>query len=504
MCGVAGASLSPESKTNAKRIAKAMLLSIESRGRDATGFAYLDKTGAFQVHKKDVDASTFVKRRLCLPKGAKTFIMHTRFATQGAPEVNDNNHPIATGTVVGVHNGHISNDWEIFQSVNKLVNGDVRIADVDSEAAFALLGWVDDDTTALLEEIEGGATLAWMDNTDEQNILHLARLNSSPLVIGETEDGSILFASTADAIKDGAAAGNLVLNKIRYIDEGNYITVLDGAFVNVRTFKPKKSYTSYRRSGGTTYYTSGHNNGRHIPGLIDWDEYEDIYHVGSASAKRFDKDRSTDGPHLIGLPGGAASSLDSRLAAEEPEAFDAYDDDARYAEWLERNGMEVEAAVIRDDVRHDRQREKFDRYCNAPKLNSYLLSDAEYLIRVPGESEYLAENSDREWEIESWLNSLKANDHNKALAAKNMKFDARPGALCTTDLNGQPVVGHLIALPTDIFQGDYMLRCYIENPKRKHKFEAIFVARRYFEFEMSREPLNNSEHTDKELQELDR
>src|SRR5258708_7551026 len=107
MCGIAGASLSPNAQVNARRIAKAMLLSIESRGRDATGFAFRDVNGEFQIHKADIDATLFVKHRLCLPRNTRTWISHTRFATQGEPTFNENNHPILAGSVVGVHNGHV-------------------------------------------------------------------------------------------------------------------------------------------------------------------------------------------------------------------------------------------------------------------------------------------------------------------------------------------------------------------------------------------------------------
>ena len=83
--------------------------------------------------------------------------MHTRYATQGIPEWNDNNHPIITGSVVGVHNGHVSNDDWMFKCVEDYVGNDVRIAHVDSEAIFAALGWTQHTRVDVLEAVRGSA-----------------------------------------------------------------------------------------------------------------------------------------------------------------------------------------------------------------------------------------------------------------------------------------------------------------------------------------------------------
>ncbi|HEY76689.1 MAG TPA: hypothetical protein G4O00_11010 [Thermoflexia bacterium] len=83
---------------------------------------------------------------------------HTRMPTKGDPLRNVNNHPLRTEHVVGIHNGVISNDDELFARL-----GLPRAGEVDSEIAFRLLDTVDpiqsdgrypkllEETTRLLE-----------------------------------------------------------------------------------------------------------------------------------------------------------------------------------------------------------------------------------------------------------------------------------------------------------------------------------------------------------------
>jgi glucosamine 6-phosphate synthetase-like amidotransferase/phosphosugar isomerase protein len=68
----------------------------------------------------------------------KTTVMlgHTREPTKGSPQKNVNNHPIIRGDIIGVHNGTITNDDNIF--AQQIIDGD-RIGSVDSEAVIALL-----------------------------------------------------------------------------------------------------------------------------------------------------------------------------------------------------------------------------------------------------------------------------------------------------------------------------------------------------------------------------
>lgn len=278
MCGIAGFSLSPidNSNVNSKRLARNLFLGIEHRGQDATGFAYLDTTGRFQIHKRDVAASDFVRRSLCLPKAADTAILHTRMWTRGEPTVNANNHPIPQGTLVGVHNGWLTNDWTLWGDV---VKPSRQLAEVDSEVIFAMLahGYEDSGATVkdALEAIKGNAAVAWLD-TETPDTLYLARGYSSPLWLGQTTNGSLIFASEDDVVTEAALGSALELTHLREVKEGSLFTVVKGEVTNVQSFKPQgPAYggTSGRKPGKVTTYTNAYDT---------WDDEPFGTAVGSA------------------------------------------------------------------------------------------------------------------------------------------------------------------------------------------------------------------------------
>lgn len=246
---------------NSKVLAKSLLLGIEHRGYDATGLAFIDDKHRFQIHKRDVEASKFVKRDLCLPRKATTAILHTRMWTQGKPEVNGNNHPIPQGTLVGVHNGWVTNDTDLW---GKLVKYERRMAEVDSEVIFALLahGLEDSNTNVLgaLESIKANLAVAWLDR-EKPDTLFLARGHSSPLWLGQTEGGSLIFASEKTAVAEAADTAHLELTHLREVEEGNLFQVNSGSVDTVQTFTPLPP-ASYVR-----------------PSYSSWDEDTYDYHI---------------------------------------------------------------------------------------------------------------------------------------------------------------------------------------------------------------------------------
>jgi glucosamine 6-phosphate synthetase-like amidotransferase/phosphosugar isomerase protein len=195
----------------------------------------------FKLLKKNIPATNFVANsgtELC--NGARSAILHTRWATQGSPLNNDNNHPITRGKIALTHNGHIANDNELFKRLNVK-----RKAQVDSEAVTALIAFTAANyhPTEVLGEIEGTAALAWFDFTQRTNTLHLARVNSSPLWIGQTKGGSLLYASTEDAISNGAWFMYDELEWSHNAEEGEYFRVENGTIVEYTRFNRFKPRT---------------------------------------------------------------------------------------------------------------------------------------------------------------------------------------------------------------------------------------------------------------------
>ena len=118
MCGIMGYYAFGDIIPNKKKI-EDMFILLETRGTDASGFAYLNNKNELQITKAETPASSLVKsprwKDLELPK---IMIFHTRLKTQGEPTNNMNNHPLFTkkGLAI-VHNGMIYNDKEIFTTV---------------------------------------------------------------------------------------------------------------------------------------------------------------------------------------------------------------------------------------------------------------------------------------------------------------------------------------------------------------------------------------------------
>src|SRR5262245_54896426 len=117
MCGIAGIVVSPTDKADLDVgvIVKALGLSIEHRGKHATGVAVWKPSGRVRVAKAPRPATEFFARRPGLGIGADLVIIHTRAATQGDPKNPLNNHPVAVGDIVGIHNGIIHNDDELYR-----------------------------------------------------------------------------------------------------------------------------------------------------------------------------------------------------------------------------------------------------------------------------------------------------------------------------------------------------------------------------------------------------
>lgn len=234
MCGIAGFCLNKDERINARLLSTCLLDEIVSRGADATGAAWVQsdkksKKATIAVSKAPVPAYSFDPYLKTMPTTTKRAILHTRWATQGSPQNNLNNHPIVSGRIVGVHNGVLSNDRPIFDYLRE-----VRKAQVDSEAAFALLNRTIYSPAEVLQSLKGRAALAWLDARDKRD-LHLARVDGSPLAIGLTKAGSLIFASTMPLLVSACDEAGVNLAWAEDIEPMTYMTVRNGEIINLET-----------------------------------------------------------------------------------------------------------------------------------------------------------------------------------------------------------------------------------------------------------------------------
>jgi glucosamine 6-phosphate synthetase-like amidotransferase/phosphosugar isomerase protein len=235
VCGIAGYSLSSDSRASRTLAAQALLAGISERGADAVGYAFRANDGQVDVTKLRGGASALLDE-IHVPASSSQVLLHTRDHTKGHPEVDANNHPIRHGSVVGVHNGVIANDDELFAR-HGLHRHDEEMT-VDSEAIFALME-LHGHHPRVLREIHGTMAAAWLDERDGAK-LYLAKGVRRPLWIGTTST-DLYFASTRRALAIVQAALKVKLEK-REVREGRLLEIVGPRVVRRRRFRPDRSY----------------------------------------------------------------------------------------------------------------------------------------------------------------------------------------------------------------------------------------------------------------------
>ena len=149
------------------------------------------------------------------PLPGKSGIGHTRWATHGAPTVQ-NAHPHQAGPVAVVHNGIIENFKELRDDLAK--DGISFETDTDTETVallaqrFLSRGMSPRDAAeATLQRLDGAFALCFL--FDGEDDLMIAARKGSPLAIGHG-DGEMFVGSDAIALAP-------MTNKVTYLDEGD-------------------------------------------------------------------------------------------------------------------------------------------------------------------------------------------------------------------------------------------------------------------------------------------
>ncbi len=236
MCGIAGYSLKVDARIDRTLAAQALLAGIAERGADAVGYAHRSAGEAVSVHKQRSGASAFLPE-LTVPASSVEALIHVRDYTKGHPTIEGNNHPVRHGHIVGVHNGIILNDEEIFE--RHAIQRYEPSMTVDTEAIFALVErfgpW-----GKTLEQLRGSMATAWVDER-ERGAVYLARGVGRPLWTGECREG-IFFASTQHALEVSERFLGLRLRK-RELREGTILTLEGGRLACKEHFRPARGFT---------------------------------------------------------------------------------------------------------------------------------------------------------------------------------------------------------------------------------------------------------------------
>jgi glucosamine 6-phosphate synthetase-like amidotransferase/phosphosugar isomerase protein len=218
------------------------LLSVgQSRGTTATGVAFVTPKEV-SVLKHNVPAKNFVleeiykkliKEKVCFDASQKenyhyeplmTILGHCRQKTQGSELNYDNNHPITAGNIIGIHNGIVSNDYELFMRFEKL--GMKRKAEVDSEIIFRLIDYYLDEDYGMADAIcfanniiQGSFACAAVNYKDPYSIW-IFKGHSPVTIIHYEDEGFIIFSSEKRMIE--YAVKHVTLSKPKEIELGAF------------------------------------------------------------------------------------------------------------------------------------------------------------------------------------------------------------------------------------------------------------------------------------------
>ena len=201
MCGIAGVRRFGDTPITGEEIVLLLCL-IEHRVLHASGIA-LENPDGLHVYKAAEPAWKFTKSKpfndflneFLIPE-TRTAMLHTRWATKGSPEDNDNNHPMFDGETAAIHNGMISNDTWLFSSGKY-----ERSCETDSDIIRAIVSehGMNEKGIRELNKMTGSAAIAVLSTKYPDKFL-LAR-SGSPCYYGVTDDQAKLYwASEPEAI----------------------------------------------------------------------------------------------------------------------------------------------------------------------------------------------------------------------------------------------------------------------------------------------------------------
>lgn len=191
MCGIAGIiKLNNKPLPAEGHSVTNLLLSLQSRGTDATGLAYLDMTDrCWRVYKACVPADEFIDipEAQAFIKAAESkgriILAHCRWASKGRSDNLLNAHPVYNADGLLIHNGTIQSGLP------------EREADGETDSEQLLLDIQATSIRDTMSRIHGGATYAYVDLHDP-TVVNLVKYHN-PISIVQNQN-RLYFASTLE------------------------------------------------------------------------------------------------------------------------------------------------------------------------------------------------------------------------------------------------------------------------------------------------------------------
>lgn len=236
MCGLYGYitktgrndSLTLDEQELRNRLLTSLAVAMQSRGEDSTGLAIV-KRGEAKIVKKATTALEFVRSssvKKALLGSPNIVIGHTRLATSGAV-CDKNAHPFQKGSIIGAHNGVVSNHLEI--------DGKVQ---VDSEVIFSLLHKDKNDFEKTFKKLSGMFAITWMDTRDP-NSVYLVRQDQPLAIVSVRELSSVFWASSMIALAATLQATLGLQHKDIWVPKENTVYKINGNSLQIERFKVK-------------------------------------------------------------------------------------------------------------------------------------------------------------------------------------------------------------------------------------------------------------------------
>ncbi|MFL6733255.1 MAG: glutamine--fructose-6-phosphate transaminase (isomerizing), partial [Sphingomicrobium sp.] len=205
---------------------------LEYRGYDSAGICTVDG-GELVRRRAEGKLENLAGELNGHPLGGVVGIAHTRWATHGAPTV-DNAHPHIAGRVALVHNGIIENFKPLRDEL--IADGRIFLSETDSEVVAHLVAREvengsspQDAVAAVLPRLHGAFAIAFLFQDDPDLIIG-ARMGA-PLTVG-FGDGENYLGSDALALAE-------LTQRIAYLDEGDWVVARRGSVqIYDRTNRP--------------------------------------------------------------------------------------------------------------------------------------------------------------------------------------------------------------------------------------------------------------------------
>lgn len=262
MCGIFG--IITKNDLNVNKLIKPTFNSLfklsESRGKEAAGLAICLKN-EIKVYKQPISASILIQSKEYnqildstlnnYTSQPVTLLGHSRLATNGIQSNNENNQPVIKDGIIGIHNGIIVNDKELWEKFPFLE----RKYEVDTELILSLIRHFYKVQKSLFaavrnnfDIIKGTASIALLFN--DNDYLLLATNNGSLYIY--TNNNIIIFASELYILKK-------LIKKQRFGSFGEYelnqIKAGNGCFINLNNLNIQKF--SFFKENNLTFENDG-------------------------------------------------------------------------------------------------------------------------------------------------------------------------------------------------------------------------------------------------------